>query len=68
MIILGVYKHDVSGWSISLEGPDKGVFINPATGERMEFIDFFAWAYDISKEEAACEILTFCLKSKYSSS
>ena len=54
----GIYKHDPTGWRISMAGPLKGIASNPQTGERMELIDFVAWSYGISREEAVLEILS----------
>jgi hypothetical protein len=58
MIKPGVYKRDPTGWRISLEGPLKGIARNPETGERMELLDFIAWTYGISREEAVQEVLS----------
>jgi hypothetical protein len=58
MIKPGIYKHDPAGWKISMSGPLKGIASNPQTGERMELLDFIAWAYGISREKAVLEILS----------
>jgi hypothetical protein len=58
MIKPGTYKHDLTGWKISLAGPLKGIASNPQTGEQMELIDFIAWSYGISREEAVLEVLS----------
>jgi hypothetical protein len=58
MIKPGIYKHDPAGWRISIAGSDKGIAKNPKTGERMELLDFIAWVYGISREEAVLEVLS----------
>ena len=52
MITRGQYKNDPSGWSIDL---NNGIASGPA-GQKMEFIDFVAWSYGISREKAEQEI------------
>jgi hypothetical protein len=58
MIKPGVYKNAPDGWSIALEGPDKGTAFNPVTGQRMDFIEFLVWTYGISREQAILEIMS----------
>ena len=41
-----------------MSGPLKGIASNPQTGEQMELIDFIAWSYGISREEAVLEVLS----------
>jgi hypothetical protein len=58
MIKPGIYKHNPAGWRICVKGLDRGIARNSKTGERMELIDFIAWSYGISREEAVLEVLS----------
>jgi len=60
----GQYKRDPAGWAICVKGPKKGFAVNHGTGQEMRLLDFIAWIYDVSYEEAYLECMATLAKNR----